>query len=246
MATQTSIDLQAGRYHGGDLEACKAFGEVQTNWTRLKNTLVSGGLPSLMAKITSGYSSGYDWVEVYEAAAGTFAVLSGGRASGSGGWPKAFETNGGTANHTNAYAELRPSTDVTSGVTTVSFDAKAVRVAGNDLLAIPSGPSFSAGTLTIPYTTFYFDLFGRSVGSTTANYTVALTAGAGVDLENNTSVAKSGASFINLPTTNGTTTVLEFVSNGGGGDLRLKTGAQYKTLVLDGSGNWTIDYVRFH
>lgn len=198
-----------------------------------------------MVKITSAYAAGYAWSEVFEEDTGTWTVLTSGRQSGSGVWPRAFELNGGQADLTNAIVELDVSQDQDNGATTVGFDGKAIRVAANDKPALSANPTFSAGTLTIPYNIFEFDIKGRNTGVTSANRTVAITAGGGVDLENDTVVAKAGASFINIPTTNGSTTILEFVANGGGGDMRLKGSTQYK-VIIGGAANWEIGYVKFH
>lgn len=253
MSTTATIDLQAGRYRGDDIETGKALAEVRSNWTRLKNQLTEGGLPSLMARITSAYSSGYSWEEVYETASGTFSTLVGGRAAGSGGYPKAFETNGGTADFTNAIVELRPSSDVGAGsVTTISFDGKSVRVAAQDVVN-PVSVAFdnTSRVFTLVRLTTQYDLFGRKVGtSSPADLTVTIPAGTGggFDAYQEASLVEAAVTKISIPTTNGASTILEFVDDASATQIKLqmKTGAQYKVPVLNGSGNWTIDWVRFH
>lgn len=56
MAT-TTLDLQAGRYHGPDTPAFKAFSEVQTNWNRIKKMFEEGGggvFVQVLANCTGG------------------------------------------------------------------------------------------------------------------------------------------------------------------------------------------------
>jgi len=244
------IDLGAGGgYEGPDTQAHAEFQRIADNWGKLRMLLEeSGVIPPLIVQITSAYAAGYAWSEVSEEDDGTYTVLAGGRQSGAGVYPRAFEQNQGTADFTNLIVELCLSRDKDTSAVTANFDGSGARVVASDVIN-PTALSFNSGSgvLTLSRKTLQRDIKGRVMGTSTPadlTATISLTGGA-VDLKNNGTTAKAGASFINIPTTNGSTTILEFVANGAGGDLQLKSGADYK-VPLYLSGAWTLNYPKFH
>jgi hypothetical protein len=247
------IDWGAGGgYLGPDRDAYLEFQRIATNWGQIKLLLeVSGILPTLFAKITSTYSSGYSWSEVVEESDGTFTLKSGGRQSGVGVYPKAFEKNGGQAAITNAIVTIELSADPDTGETTACFDAKGARVAADDFIT-PTSLAFDNTTrvLTIGRLTAQRDIFGRVMGvATPANLTATIGAGTagGFDAYQEGGLIEAAVVKIDIPTTTGSSTILAFVDGIAAGEieLRMKAAADYQVPMYLGSA-WIHSYPRFH
>lgn len=244
------LDIGAGGgYMGSDHHAQSEFQRIADNFAKLRMVLEETGIiPSLLAKITGVYSTGYPWSEVVEESDGTFTVISGGRASGTGIYPKAFEKNGGQAAITNAIVSLELSNDPDTGELTACFDGKGARVAADDFIT-PTSLAFDIPTrvLTIGRLTAQRDIFGRVMGTATpANLTVEIPAGTGAfDAYQDGTIVEADVTRIDI-TGNGSENVLEFVDDSVATqvDLRLKSTDDYKVPIYN--SGWTLDYPRFH